>query len=260
MYEYHKMRPRELVERRAQLPVAYIGLGILEWHGLHNPLGLDGLKADGVARHLAAQLGGIVLPPLYWGEHRGSILETMGGNEAFADDNVRKHTRAIGEYMGIPEEEFLADADRSERNGGWELFEKLCAHILFQAETLGFRLIVAIPGHYPLFEPLTRAIRRYEEAGGRSAVFILSDDLFVEDGRAGDHAAAFETSLMMALSPDRVDLGQLDDDLSMPNIGVFGDDPRTGASAEFGRDILRQFAAIVREQIDKAGLGIPGTG
>lgn len=42
--EYHKLRPEQLVKRRTEMPVAYIGLGILEWHGLHNPLGLEELK------------------------------------------------------------------------------------------------------------------------------------------------------------------------------------------------------------------------
>lgn len=41
---YRYLRPKQMVERRDAMPVAYMGLGILEWHGLHNPLGLDGVK------------------------------------------------------------------------------------------------------------------------------------------------------------------------------------------------------------------------
>lgn len=38
--EHHLTRPQELVAQRRRLPVAYLGLGILEWHGKRNPLGL----------------------------------------------------------------------------------------------------------------------------------------------------------------------------------------------------------------------------
>lgn len=67
LVEYHLLRPRQMIERRNAVPIAYIGLGILEWHGMHNPLGLDGVKANGVACYLARKLGGLVMPPQYWG-------------------------------------------------------------------------------------------------------------------------------------------------------------------------------------------------
>lgn len=75
--EYQLLRPAQLRARREELPVAYLGLGILEWHGLHNPLGLDGVKANAIAVHLARQLGGVVLPPLFWGDNREEICELV---------------------------------------------------------------------------------------------------------------------------------------------------------------------------------------
>lgn len=50
---------------RTKKPVAYLGLGVLEWRGLHNPLGLDGIKANAVLEYIADELGGIVMPPLF---------------------------------------------------------------------------------------------------------------------------------------------------------------------------------------------------
>ena len=38
-----RLRPIEIRKRREELSVAYLPLGTLEWHGLHNPLGADGL-------------------------------------------------------------------------------------------------------------------------------------------------------------------------------------------------------------------------
>jgi creatinine amidohydrolase len=255
--EYHRLRPRQLVARRRALPVAYLGLGILEWHGLHNPLGLDGLKAHGVACYLAERLGGVALPPLYWGDNRAEICERH------LDPTVQTpplesfdHAAVICAHMALSKDAFAADAARSHLEGGWRLWEELMVHILFQAQTLGFQLIVPIPGHYPLRGPLLHAIATYQERAGTSQIFVLDDALYAPDGSAGDHAAAFETSLLLALAPDLVDLAELDPDLAQRNIGVvLGADPRTAASAAFGHQILARFEDLAREQIRAAGLG-----
>ena len=72
----YRMRPSELVEQRKKLPVAYIPLGTIEWHGLHNPLGADGLQGQELCRRCARE-GGVVFPTVYYGESRvNSLLET----------------------------------------------------------------------------------------------------------------------------------------------------------------------------------------
>jgi creatinine amidohydrolase len=250
MVEYHTMRPRQVVARREEMPVAYIGMGILEWHGLHNPLGLDGVKAHGVACYLARRIGGIVLPPLYWGDNRQEICERHLDPSLWNEPtDPLDHASAMCAHMGLATSAFRADAERSLHHGGWELWERLVVHILFQAETLGFRMVVAIPGHYPLFEPLQHAIDQYHVAGGTCDVFALTDSMFSPDGTAGDHAAAFETSILMALEPDLVDLTELDPDVTHPNIGVVGPDPRTQANPEYGWRILARFEQLIREQV-----------
>ena len=40
---YHMLRPAQIVERRQTYSVAYIPIGTIEWHGVHNPLGSDTL-------------------------------------------------------------------------------------------------------------------------------------------------------------------------------------------------------------------------
>ena len=73
------------------------------------------------------------------------------------------------------------------------------------------------------------------------------------DGVGGDHAALYETSSLMHLTPDLVDLGELsgrDDDIGGPDerrnwmddsyadhpcYGLVGIDPRQRASAEIGK-------------------------
>ena len=46
-------------------PVAYIPAGSLEWHGVQNPLGTDGLKAHTICCEAALRYGGVVLPPFF---------------------------------------------------------------------------------------------------------------------------------------------------------------------------------------------------
>lgn len=53
---------RDMLNRH---PVAYIPVGLLEWHADHLPLGTDCLRAESVCDKAAEQLGGIVLPVLY---------------------------------------------------------------------------------------------------------------------------------------------------------------------------------------------------
>ena len=251
MSEYHTLRPRQLVQKRAHLPVAYIGLGILEWHGLHNPLGLDGLKANGIASYLAGKVGGVVMPPLYWGDNRNEICELVFDPSVspWLPPGTEDHTQLISEHMGIDKSSFQQDAARSTAEGGWQLWERLMVHTLFQIETLGFSMIVPIPGHYPLFGPLNRAIESYKTLAGSAHIFVLKDSMFSPEGDAGDHAAAFETSLMMAIQPDLVCIEELGDDLSRPNIGVLGRDPRVEASREFGQKILTRFEELIRGEI-----------
>lgn len=252
-FEYHRLRPRELRERREQMPVAYLGLGILEWHGLHNPLGLDGVKANAIALHLAEQLGGVVLPPLFWGDNRAEVCELVfdPAVSPWLPEGTGDHTGAIMDALGTAKSAFEADAARSQAAGGWRLWEELLVHILFQAQTLAFRLVVLLPGHYPLIGPLRRAVQTYHEKGGTVETYILTDMMYSDTGDSGDHAAAFETSLMLALEPGLVDLGALDPDPAVPPTGVLGKDPRQFASREFGEQILRRMTDLTRQEIER---------
>lgn len=251
--EYHRLRPAELVARRKERPVAYLGLGILEWHGLHNPLGLDGVKANGVALHLAKNLGGVVMPPLFWGDNRSDICELVfdPAVSPWLPEGTADHTAGIAQEMGIEISVLQEDAKRSADEGGWRIWKELVVHMLFQIQSLGFRVIVPIPGHYPLFHPLDEAIDTYHAKGGSSDVFVLKDHMYDESGNAGDHAAAFETSALLALEPDLVDVSALDSNPDIPPTGVLGEDPRIHASREFGEKILDRFTSLVRTELQE---------
>ena len=43
---YEEMLPSEIVAARTACPIVYVPLGTLEWHGEHDAVGLDALKAQ----------------------------------------------------------------------------------------------------------------------------------------------------------------------------------------------------------------------
>ena len=63
--QYERLRPRQIVARRRACQVAYLPIGTIEWHGIHNPVGLDTLKIHALLCECAKQIGGLVFPPLY---------------------------------------------------------------------------------------------------------------------------------------------------------------------------------------------------
>src|SRR5512137_2379729 len=91
---YYMLRPQQIVARRTACPVVYIPVGTLEWHGEHNAVGADTLQAEGLAIMCAERGGGMVFPPLYYGENR---LEAL--MEANAPDRAQ-----IAAGMSLPPE------------------------------------------------------------------------------------------------------------------------------------------------------------
>lgn len=250
---YSQMRPRALVARRLACPVAYLPIGILEWHGYHNPLGLDGVKAERLLARFAKKFGGVMLPPLYWGDNRAESVEVICDSAVsdFPPPDFGDHVTPICAAMGCSRSRLEAEAARSTASGGWRLWEELIVHTLFQAESLGFELIAPYVGHYPMHWHMHRAAETFRTQGGRAEVLVLTDHLVAR----GDHAAAFETSLLLALAPELVDLTELSANDTV-HLGVVGEDPLRHASAEVGWAAVAKFEAIVECRI--AALRRPG--
>ena len=248
----HKSMPKEILEEKKAMPVVYLGLGIIEWHGLHNPAGLDGIKAEGMAVHFAEKFGGAVAPTQFWGDFRGDICELVFKPEIISSAEF-DHTPSISSELGYDKKNLEKNARRDVEKGSWKLWINLIVHTFFQLESFGYACIVPIPGHYPLFKPLEEAIKQYKEEQGTCSVVVIKDTLFDKSGHAGDHAAKFETSLMLHMYPELVDMSRLDKDLSKANIGVLGDDPRIYASREFGKEIMDKLDKVLEKHLRSLG-------
>jgi creatinine amidohydrolase len=220
---YEELRPREFARRLARAPIAYLPLGTLEWHGLHLPLGADGLQSGGFFQLLAQRVGGIVLPMLFVGPD----LTRVEDGQTF-----------IGmDFWSRPEGQQPRQLPGSAYYVSDELFAALLEAILAQLARAGFKIVVA-HGHGPSTRAFLKHAPQWEQSFGLKLLSCWSSEDRL--GIQTDHAAANETSLTMALYPDLVDLDELDPDPGRFPEGVHGDDPRVHASAQLGRRAMEE--------------------
>jgi creatinine amidohydrolase len=216
--KYEEMRPGQIDEVLRKTPIAYIPWGAHEWHGPHNPIGLDTIKAYHQCIALCKETGGVVLPPVFCG------YQTMKPYRGF------KHTL-----------EFRRST-----------VQALVRDYLEQLYDEGFRVIVILMGHYGGMH--VQAIRevcdRFQREHDLVKVWAFPDyEPVRERGLSGDHAGVNETSLMMHFRPDLVDLSQIPDEFNGARLGV-SSDPR-GSSVEHGRKLLEALVEVAVPKIKK---------
>lgn len=233
---YHMLRPAQIVKRRAECPIAWIPLGTLEWHGEHNAVGADTLQAEGLALRCAKKGGGLVFPPLYYGESR---IESLV--EATHEDRA-----AVLASMALAPDSF--DAGRTPFPALEQVlnYQKLLIHILSEAEQLGFEVGVLVAGHYPLLDIAQSTVLLFNKRAGRRMLsWAFTDYLLVRNHypQSGDHAGGWETSHMMALHPETVDLSLLPSrGEKIPGVN-FTMDPHD-STGEFGDETLDKAAEL----------------
>jgi creatinine amidohydrolase len=203
------MLPYEMEAAMQECPTAFVPLGTLEWHGFQSALGLDALKAHALCVRAARKGGGVVLPPLFGG---------VGGVDqpytVVMEPEPTFHSRLLEPWLSV-----------------------LCGEL----KRIGFRAIIMLTGHYGASQQMTVRETAVREAQ-RLAVPILGTPeywLAMDHGYLGDHGGPFETSLLMALIPQLVDLSQLEGD--PPYQGVTGN-PRDDSSAERGEALSEVMA------------------
>src|SRR3989442_12537689 len=195
------MRPADIVRERTRIPLVFIPVGPLEWHGPHLPLGTDGLHAHAVAVEVARRVGGGVLPTYFAGTE--TVLPTdqkppSPGNFGF--DNTE---RIIGmDFPAHPVKSLYFEEG---------VFAVMVREILRLLKADGYRLLVIVNGHGA--ENHQRTLRRLaaEEAHPPDAqvVYTITFVPTVPAFSVIDHAEKIETSIMMALMPDAVDVRTL---------------------------------------------------
>ncbi|RLF16914.1 MAG: hypothetical protein DRZ82_10310 [Thermoprotei archaeon] len=223
---YELLHPDELNDIVEKAPIAYVPLGSLEWHGRHMPLGNDAIKVYEICLKAVRITGGVVFPPIYWGTECLKL-------------------RALGVRDGT------VDVDYS-------TFKAFLLDIVRRIMKQGFRVIVLLTGHYSreqvsavkevaeICEKITESVR----PKGTPSVKIIAlpeYELSLDLGYHGDHAAKWETSILLYLRPELVDMNKLTDLL-----GIDGEDPRKSASKELGEKVVNTIVKRLCELVKKA--------
>ena len=233
-FKAEEMTPGEFRAAVEARPVFILTTGILEWHGDHLPLGTDALKMRGLAERLAEEAEAILLPQNWFGVVG---FDEMLGTITFSKALVKQ---------------ILA-----------EFFENL--------EKMGAKLIVLLTGHYGPYqvETITEAAQEYM---AHSAVRIIAQPEYEGVDFSGfpcdpDHADKYETSLMMAIRPDIVQMERYRRELEIPyayecrdnawdfkspsGLWRFEDDLERTASPQLGRRLMDAIVSHLKERIEQ---------
>ncbi|MBN1137805.1 MAG: creatininase family protein [Anaerolineae bacterium] len=238
--QYELLRPAEVKARRALCPVVYIPVGSLEWHGVHNPLGTDGLKAHAICCEAALRYGGVVLPTLFLG--------ILGGGRGWGPEGWDGYTVTAHDQASL--EETVFRLARGLVADEWQVLVGVTGHDIE-------------PQRDAIHDGIQRACResasecgaserRAQKRGARG--FGVTEG---ENWRGGasmrysmDHAGAWETSAMLFCYGERVSLEALREQMASAGRtgvetmqmkepeGVGGWNPLRYASAELGQAIV----------------------
>jgi len=231
-----RMRPAQIDAAKARFPAVYVAFGSVEWHGRQSPVGLDGIKAHEQLVGLAMRSGGVVYPP---------ILQGYGGGH--------------GDFPHT----YMVSADP---------LKQITLDLLVAFERQGYRAVILLSGHGPNRDFLRPAIAAYCKAGGTMHILTLNEKQAPGIDK-GCHACMTETSMMLHLHPETVDMTALDgpptDDIGGPDevrnwldescrdhpcYGILGIDPRGRSTAEVGAHytecLLTQLERWLRGEVD----------
>jgi creatinine amidohydrolase len=257
---FELLRPAEIITERERFPVVFQPVGPLEWHGPHLPYGTDPLHAAAVAVRTAQAIGGVVMPTLYWGSER-------------------ERTPALLKTLGFTGDEWIIgmDAPANAMTSLYSMEDVFALVVRARLELLidqHYKLIVLVNGHGAAnhMATLDRLAKEYSGTGPARVLLTTAFPANPDGSYTIGHADALETSLMLALHPDSVDVGLLPPlPEPMKNIDwgvVDGEtfagnptsdftlrpeaDPRRNSSAEQGEAALQGDVARLSQEVKAA--------
>lgn len=172
----------------------FLPVGATEQHGRHMPLNVDVVIPTAIAERAARRVGGLVVPTIPYGNR--SQPRSGGGRQFPGTLNLTAHT-----------------------------FSLVVRDVLMELFRQNARKIVVVNGHYENIWPAVEGIELALDSIGRDrcdGLHILRIDHWelirpetlarvFPDGYPGielEHASVIETSMMLALRPELVELGK----------------------------------------------------
>lgn len=229
---YEMMRPRQIQNAiRRGLPLL-MPVGVLEYHGHQNPVGTDALIAQGLAHRIEAQVECVVAPTIFHGYTGEWAADARLGEIHLDGDAVYGFVKPIV---------------KAHLRQGWRRLYVICHHQGPQGVTqLSYQRAATEAGMELAREEKGPGWFRHHATLDRrtfSTIRVVND---AEFGAAhyGGHGGCDETSAMMFLYPDTVDLAELKRMKPRP----YWAKDASRASAKHGREIGEAvIAAWVKE-------------
>jgi creatinine amidohydrolase len=184
--KWEEMFPEELLEAIRKTRTCFLAYGLAEPHGPYNAIGLDWLKAYALVCRGAEAHGAVVAPPCAW--------------------HITEEPRFHGPWFsGIGLKQPLASSIPA------DLFYRMVLYQIRAVDARDFHAAVFVTGHYGGNERTMRLLCEYytRRTGSPLRMSALADwELIRFEDYRGDHAGVCETSQLMALRPELVDLSR----------------------------------------------------
>ncbi len=176
----------------------FLPVGATEQHGPHLPLGTDAFLPAHMAKEVATRIGGVVAPTIPYGYK--SQPRSGGGQHFPGTTSLSANTLTL-----------------------------VVRDVLHDLGLHGVRRFVVVNGHventWPIIEGIDLALRELRRDGIGDAVALRLEywdfvrpetlDRLFPDGYPGidlEHASLLETSMMLLIRPDLVDMGKIPND------------------------------------------------
>ncbi len=211
---YDELRPVQIEAIQKDRPIAYLPWGAIEYHGNHNPTGLDSHKAHHLCVDLAKEVGGLVFP------------------------SINLAANLIKSYPGV-------DFPKHSIEFSEKLIQLICQEYFKQLAVQDFKIIVLLSGHAgePHLQILRDVAKKFNKEYPEKHFWTLAEfDVLPDNLLVANHSALGETSLQLHYQPKTVDLESLpkDREITLEIDAVSGDDPRPSTAAH-GEKIARTF-------------------
>lgn len=235
--EIRGMTRDEVGEAVSRYPVAILPLGATEQHGHHLPLGVDVMLAEGIARLVAEETGALLLPAIPFGY--SWVWRDIPGTVSIQQHNV----------------------------------EAVIKDVAHSVSRYGVELLAIVNGHEANNSSLKYAARELQDELRMPTIYFFYPDLSEVMEELCDsptwhgmvHACEFETSLMLAMYPEFVQMQKATAEYpkkpslygsstvslgDLSESGVFGDPTR--ATEEKGRRMLEAFVKTMSKNVRDA--------
>lgn len=183
------MRPSEVKKAIAQGLPLFLPVGVLETHGNHNPVGVDAIEAQGALLLAAGKVPAVIAPTVWFGPTATACGEPKLGNTDIGGVAFQKYIDGV--IRGLADLGFKTLTVVQCHQGGGAQRTGICMAIQQYRARLASR-----PGYGPGWAKRLKP----------SEMTHCEVELIGPPNMPSDHAGKNETSWMLGLRPDYVDM------------------------------------------------------